>query len=167
MTPDRWLIPLSLAVVAACGDLPTTQTAESIDAGTPSAAASTGGANLVLASSWGTYNPCTNEQILLEGRYHLSYRFVATPTGTFQWAVHTDGQYSGTGATGTVYHGTDVSRTNYVGGGGDVFTFVVRDRIISSGQADNLIINILFRATTTANGDLSAEIVSFTVECEG
>lgn len=116
--------------------------------------------------------PCAlggaGEVASLSGPLHVLFHFTEDESGGFGFTIHNQPQgISGVGLTsGDSYQGTGVTReTFHVSGIQFSDTFVNNFRIIGQGSGNNFLVHNNFHITINANGDLTAFMDNFSVEC--
>ncbi len=116
--------------------------------------------------------PCAaggaGEVVELGGNLHVLFSTTVDDQGGFHAVSHFQPQgVTGTGlTTGDKYQGTGVTRDQFNGMVGFEFTFVNNFRIIGQGTGNNFLVHNTFHITVNANGDLTAFVDNFSVECK-
>ncbi|MBW7882597.1 MAG: hypothetical protein H3C34_08160 [Caldilineaceae bacterium] len=117
--------------------------------------------------------PCAlngaGEFVQLTGNLHVVTHFTASASGGFQATSHYQPQgISGYGfSSGVKYQGTGVTRDNFkISGLPFQQTFVNNFRIIGQGPGNNFLVHENFHLTVNANGELTAFVDNFRVECK-
>lgn len=126
----------------------------------------------VIPINLGVFVPCAldgaGEVVLLSGNLHTLFHFTDDGAGGFRVMSEANPQgVSGTGQTsGDKYQGTGVSRSDFNSGSLPFTTsFVNNFRIIGEGTGNNLLVHQTFHLTVNANGDVTAVVDNFSVEC--
>jgi hypothetical protein len=115
--------------------------------------------------------PCADggagELVVLEGDLHLLLSITADGN---HLSIKTHAQpqgITGTGlSTGDKYQGTGVTQDHFTTGLGETFTFVNNFRIIGEGPGNNFLVHETFHVTINANGEVTATVDNFSVECK-
>jgi hypothetical protein len=114
--------------------------------------------------------PCANggagELVLVEGTLHVLVTETVNDNHV-SFKIHFQPQgATGIGlTTGDTYHATGVTQEHVSIGPGLNDTFVNNFRIIGEGPDNNLLVHQLIHLTINANGEVTADIVSSSVEC--
>src|SRR5712691_10828508 len=117
------------------------------------------------------FNPCTGDLIAVSGSIHLLATMTQDQDGGFHISFMDNvSQVTGTGSvTGVTYNGV----------GGDWFTADVRPPfpveftatdvfgLVSQGPSPNLVITVTFHITVNADGTLTANVLRFSLSCNG
>jgi hypothetical protein len=116
--------------------------------------------------------PCAaggaGEMVFLSGSLHTQSHFTADGAGGFLTESHFSPQgVSGVGLTsGDKYQATGVTRDSFhVTGLPYESTFVNNFRIIGQGTGNNYLVHENFHLTVNANGEVTASVDNFRVEC--
>jgi hypothetical protein len=115
--------------------------------------------------------PCADggagELVVLEGDLH---GLIAITENDNHLSVKTHFQpqgISGTGlSTGDTYQGTGVTQDHFTTGLAETFTFVNNFRIIGQGLDNNFLVHETFHVSINANGEVTAVVDNFSVECK-
>lgn len=116
--------------------------------------------------------PCAaggaGELVELSGDLHALFHVTLDGSGGFHAKSHFQPQgVSGTGlTTGDKYQGTGVTQDQFNGKVGFEFTFVNNFRIIGQGPGNNFLVHENFHVTVNANGEVTAFVDNFRVECK-
>jgi hypothetical protein len=114
--------------------------------------------------------PCADggagELVVLEGDLHVLLS-ITQNDNHLSVKSHSQPQgISGTGlSTGDTYQGTGVTQDQFTTGLGVTFTFVNNFRIIGEGPGNNILVHETFHVTINANGEVTATVDNFSVEC--
>ncbi len=130
--------------------------------------------NVSVPVTIGVFVPCANggagEGVLLSGNLHILARVTVSESGNASIGIHFQPQgISGTGAvTGDKYQGTGVTLENININAPLPFsdTFVNNFRIIGQGNGNNFLVHSTFHVTVNANGEVTATVANFSVECK-
>ena len=116
--------------------------------------------------------PCANggagELVALEGNVHMLL-IITENANHLSVKSHSQPQgVRGTGlTTGDKYQGTGVTQDHFtVNRGAETITFVNNFRIIGQGPGNNLLVHGVFHITFNANGEVTATVDNFSVECK-
>jgi hypothetical protein len=116
--------------------------------------------------------PCADggagEEVVLDGDLHLLLT-ITENANHLSIKTHAQPQgISGTGlTTGDKYQGTGVTQDHFtVNRGAETFTFVNNFRIIGQAPGNNFLIHETFHVTINANGEITATVDNFSVECK-
>jgi hypothetical protein len=119
-----------------------------------------------------TFVPCAadgaGELVALSGSLHLLSHFTEDGAGGFHVMNEANPQgVSGTGlTTGDTYHGTGVTRSNFNAHGLPFNqTFVNNFRIIGEEPGNNFMVHQNLHITVNANGEMTAFVDNFRVDC--
>ena len=121
-----------------------------------------------------TFVPCANggagEDVTLDGTLHVVMSMTINGNN-FSGKIHFQPQgVKGVGAiTGDVYKATGVTQEQVSGSfvnGQFESTSVNNFRIIGPGKGNNLLVHQVFHVTFNANGDMTANVVSTSIECK-
>jgi hypothetical protein len=115
-------------------------------------------------------DPCSGEQVALTGRLHLLVSLTSDSGGGVHTQIHSNPQgVEGTALTsGTTYVGNGMTRLS-ININGDPpleFTFVNNFHLISPGKAPNISVHATTHMVINANGDITADVVSLSVDCD-
>ena len=128
--------------------------------------------SVIIPISIGVFVPCANggagEFVLLSGNLHSLFHFTDDGAGGFHAMNENNPQgISGTGTiTGDKYQGTGVTLSHFNTSGLPFNqTFVNNFRIIGQGTDNNYLVHQTFHITVNANGQLTALVDNFSVEC--
>ena len=116
--------------------------------------------------------PCAaggaGEDVDLSGTLHVLFRTTFDSRGGFHSKFHFQPQgVSGTGlTTGDKYQATGVTQGTDNGKVGFESTFVNNFRIIGQGPGNNFLVHGNFHFTINANGEVTAFVDNFRVECK-
>jgi hypothetical protein len=116
--------------------------------------------------------PCAadgaGEEIHLTGVVHVLEHYTLDGRGGFHVKMHYQPQgLSGLGlTTGDKYQGTGVTQDTENGQVGRVYTFVNNYRMIGQGPGNNFLLHETFHYTISANGELTAYVDKWSVECK-
>jgi hypothetical protein len=139
---------------------------------TPTAAQSAVVLNESFPVAIGVFVPCAaggaGEFVVLEGNLH---GLITVTENKNHLSIKTHFQpqgISGTGeTTGDKYQGTGVTQDHFtIGNGAETFTFVNNFRIIGQGPGNNFLVHQTVHLTFNANGELTATVDNFSVECK-
>ena len=106
--------------------------------------------------------------IQLSGTIHSVDHFTIDEAG----GVHVMSENNPQGVSGTAfpsgatYHGVGVTRENFNARVGSEYTFVNRFLLIGEGRAPNYYVSMTQHYTINANGELTAYVDNFSVECK-
>ncbi len=116
--------------------------------------------------------PCANggtgESVWLSGYLHVLFHTTLDGSGGFHTKAHFNPQgVRGTGmVTGDKYQGTGVTQDKFNGKVGDQSTYINNFRIIGQGAGNNYLAHETFHITVNANGEVTAFVDNFSVECK-
>lgn len=116
--------------------------------------------------------PCAaggaGEDVALSGTLHILFRTTFDNRGGFHTKFHFQPQgVSGTGlTTGDKYQATGVTQGTDNGKVGFESTFVNNFRVIGQGPGNNFLVHENFHITFNANGEVTAFVDNFRVECK-
>jgi hypothetical protein len=139
---------------------------------TPTAAQSAVVLNESFPVTIEVFVPCAaggaGELVVLEGNLH---GLITVTENANHLSIKTHFQpqgISGTGlTTGDKYQATGVTQDHFkIGIGAETFTFVNNFRIIGQGPGNNFLVHQTFHLTFNANGQLTATVDNFSVECK-
>jgi hypothetical protein len=117
------------------------------------------------------YVPCAaggaGEDVYLSGTLHFLFETTIDSSGSFHTKFHAQPQgISGTGlTTGDKYQATGVTQDRFNGKVGSAYTFVNNFKIIGQGPGNNFLIHENYHVTVNANGEVTAYVDNFRVEC--
>ncbi len=117
------------------------------------------------------YVPCANggagEVVYLSGNLHeLFHLTVNNNTYTLKTQFNPQG-VSGYGTTtGAKYQGTGVSSNRFNFNAGEELTYINNFRIIGQGPGNNFLVHENTHITVNANGELTAFVDNYSVECK-
>lgn len=138
--------------------------------GAPSAgtAASTlsvnGTAHAVIPQDFTLDAACFGEPVQITGEVYEVIKFQGTGNGLLVMVHHNPAGVTGVGLnSGAIFHGTGVGQG--VTFGDDDFTFVLSFNNIGEGSAGNFMIHQTIHMTTTANGDVTADVSNVSMSC--
>jgi len=114
------------------------------------------------------WNPCTEELVELDGTLHLSGRLLLDSAEGFHLKLHANSHLAGEGISGTEY----IANATYNWQLNGKFlpfetTKILTVSLISQGKEPNLKLKARFYVTVNANGELTAYVDEFEVECTG
>lgn len=156
---------LSLIVLAACADSPTSPELMQVESGPSFAVVQ----NEKVPFSFSFTSPCTGETVVFSGTQHQLFRVTEDEAGGFHVGVSINWQnVTGTAPSGTKYQipltlKQSVNFTN----GATTATATQNFRVVAQGNADDWSGHILFHVTITPDGTVTAEKFVFDVECSG
>ncbi|MBI4501249.1 MAG: hypothetical protein HY700_08820 [Gemmatimonadetes bacterium] len=129
--------------------------------------------NVIIPINLFVFVPCAaggaGELVALSGDLHLLFHFTADGSGGFHATSEANPMgVSGSGlTTGDRYQGTGVTRSSFNTSGVPFnSTFVNNFRIIGQGTDNNFLVHENFHITVNANGELTALVDNFSVECK-
>ncbi|MGH7548385.1 MAG: hypothetical protein ACREMM_09435 [Gemmatimonadales bacterium] len=162
---------LTAMLLIACDD---TTTAPPPVPGTPSFSAVTTTDNFTIPISLFVFVPCANgglgELINVSGPLHVLLHTTISESGNIHMKFHFQPQgISGTGfATGDKYQGTGVTQGQFCSNGPLPLTstFVNNFRMIGQGPGNNFLVHENFHFTINANGELTAFVDNFSIQCK-
>jgi hypothetical protein len=111
----------------------------------------------------------SGEEVHLTGEIHTVIRFVTnSTTGGIHIKFHANDQgISGIGlTTGDRYHRTGATNSEHNAKVGEEITVVDSFNIIGQGNGNNFLAHVTIHMTVNANGDVTAEVVKFSIECK-
>ena len=135
------------------------------------AAASTFTDNVQIPFDLFVFVPCAaggaGEDVFLSGTLHVLFHTTIDNSGGFHTKFHFQPQgISGTGlVTGDKYQATGVTQGTDNGKVGFESTFVNNFKIIGQGPGNNFLVHENFHFTVNANGEVTAFVDNFSVEC--
>lgn len=108
------------------------------------------------------------ESVELSGTLHTLYKTTLDNKGGYHSKYHFQPQgVSGTGlTTGDKYMATGVTQDAFNGHVGSEETYVNNFRIIGQGTGNNFLVHETFHVTINANGEVTAYVDNFSVECK-
>ena len=108
------------------------------------------------------------EYIALSGYLHVLDHYTIDGNGGFHGKYHVQPQNAiGVGlTTGDEYVGTGVTQDQYTGKVGYEYTYVNNFRMIGKGKAVTYLVHQTYHYTVNANGDLTAYVDNYRVECK-
>jgi hypothetical protein len=116
------------------------------------------------------FNPCNSDVVALTGgSEHFVVHFSQGPSGNFQFIfVNNPEDISGTSTTtGANYRVTGVTvSTTTANSLQNEFTILARNNFIGQGQTPNFYLDLMIHATFNANGDITANVSSFSTSCQ-
>ncbi len=113
-------------------------------------------------------NPCNGEDVYLSGVAHVVYRSTSDGAGGFNAGVHENySDLQGSGDQGNNYVANGATNESLHLQPGEVLTLGDSFNLISKGSAPNLTVHELIHYTVNANGDLTAYIDNFSIDCRG
>ncbi len=116
--------------------------------------------------------PCASggagEIVDLSGTFHVLFHATIDDSDGYHSKFHVQPQgVSGTGlTTGDKYQGTGVIQDAINDKVGSESTFVSNFKIIGQGSGNNLLVHENFHVTVNANGEVTAFVDDFSVECK-
>jgi hypothetical protein len=137
-----------------------------------SAAAETYTDNVRIPYEFYVYVPCAaggaGEDVYLSGTLHMLFHTTLDNSGGYHSKYHFQPQgITGTGlVTGAKYQATGVTQGMDNGKVGFESTFVNNFKIIGQGPGNNFLIHENFHITVNANGEVTAYVDNFSVECK-
>jgi hypothetical protein len=143
-----------------------------LQAGTPARAS--GGAytsDSVVVLSFTRFVPCAaggaGEVLVVSGNIHTLFHITIDANGGVSMnLVHNPQNVTGTGeTTGTIYHGTGVTRTQSNTRVGEQSNFVNNFRLISEGPGGNYMIHENYHVTVNPDGTVTAFVDNFSFTC--
>ena len=123
-----------------------------------------GTAQAVIPQDFTLNTPCFGEPVHITGEVHEAIKFQQTGNGLLTMVHHNPAGVRGVGLnSGAIYHGTGVGQS--VTFGDEDFTFVLSFNVIGEGSAGNFILHQTIHMTTTANGDVTADVLDIRMTC--
>jgi hypothetical protein len=116
--------------------------------------------------------PCADggagEIVVLSSNLHMLSHVTRDGSGGFHAKAHFQPQgIRGTGVnTGDKYQATGVTQAHFNGKVGFEITFANNFRIIGQGPGNNFLVRENFHVTVNANGEVTAVVDNFRVECK-
>ena len=127
-------------------------------------AANGGTAHAVIPQDFNLFSACSGESIHVTGEVYEVIQFQETGNGLLTMVHHNPAGVTGIGLiSGAAYQGTGVGQG--VTFGDEDFTFVLSFNMIGEGSAGNFKIHQTIHMTTTANGDVTADVSDVTMTC--
>ena len=178
ITTRRTLVGLTTLVVAGsllgCDDVGRGPTGPNAMSASPLFAATVSTTNQQIPFALVAFVPCANngagELVLVSGTLHVLQHLTITEDGNVHVKTHFQPQgASGVGlTTGDTYHATGVTQEEFNSNGPLPFTdtYINNFRIIGQGPDNNLLVHQTIHITINANGELTADVVNTSVECQ-
>jgi hypothetical protein len=138
----------------------------------PVAAAETETTNTRIPIVVDEFVPCANagagELVTLSGTLHVLQHTTIDEAGGVHVTLHVQpAGVSGTGqTTGDRYRGTGVTQQQFNTVGASTQTLLNNFRIIGEGPRNNLLVHHTFHVTVNANGEVTATVDNFNLECQ-
>ena len=116
--------------------------------------------------------PCAaggaGEYIQLSGTLHTLYHYTIDAKGGVHIKSHNQPQnLTGVGlTTGDKYQGTGVTQDESNTKIGQEYTYVNNFRMIGQGPGNNYLVHSTYHITINANGELTASVDNYTVDCK-
>jgi hypothetical protein len=131
--------------------------------------------NYEIPYSRSVWIPCaldgSGEWIYLTGRLHILEHITMDNNGGYHGIIHFQPKdFKGTGLTsGDKYQGTGVTQ-DFMNIAGNtlpyVYTYVNNFKMIGQGRGNNYLVHETWHITINANGELTAYVDNFSVECK-
>ena len=128
--------------------------------------------NVQVPINISVFVPCAaggaGEVVDLSGTLHVLFHTTIDDSGGFHSKFHFQPQgVSGTGlTTGDKYQGTGVTQGTFNCKVGFESTFVNNFKIIGQGPGNNFLVHENFHVTVNANGEVTAFVDNFSIECK-
>lgn len=115
-----------------------------------------------------TVATCGSDVVVLTGEMHLVSRSTIDESGGLHIGMHTNGHYSGAGASGTLYMmNLDNNQVFNMPAGAEEFTSVTQQVIVSKGREPNFAADLVIHSTINANGEPTADRFELRQRCSG
>jgi hypothetical protein len=118
-------------------------------------------------------NPCTGEDVFVEGTSHLVFQRTEDANGGFHFKGHVNFQGRGVSASGAEYvvHESSNTHDNFrdFSESATNFTFTATLKLVRQGSAtpaDDFEAKVTFHFTILANGELTSEVVKTEAVCK-
>jgi hypothetical protein len=148
--------PTAFIVAAQTGEPRTVTPASTLSAN--------GTAHTVISEDFTLNTACFGEPVHFTGEIYEVIEFQETGNGLLTMVHHNPAGVTGVGLiSGATYHGTGVGQD--VTFGNEDFTFVLSFKLIGEGSAGNFMLQLTIHMTTTANGDVTADVLNRSVTC--
>jgi hypothetical protein len=155
--PTGFVQPTAFNVTAQTGS-PGTVTAAS------TLSANGGTVHAVIRQDFTLSSPCFGEPVHITGEVYEVIEMQQTGNGLLTMVHHNPAGVTGVGLlSGATYHGTGVGQG--VTFGDEDFTFVLSFNNIGEGSAGNFLLHQTIHMTTTANGDVTANVSNVSMDC--
>ena len=114
-------------------------------------------------------NPCNGETVAYEGQQSGVLHSTLTDSGNYNFLANARVQVQGVGDMGNTYVVSANVAQHFTGGADRAQTLALNYtlRYISQGSAPNFVAHLLIHYTVNAHGEVTAEVVTFQVECRG
>jgi hypothetical protein len=123
-----------------------------------------GTAHAVIPQDFTLNTACFGEPVHITGEVHEVIKFQETGNGLLAMVHHNPAGVTGVGVhSGAIYHGTGVGQG--VTFGDEDFTFVLSFNNIGEGSAGNFMLHQTIHMTTTANGNVTADVLDVRMTC--
>jgi hypothetical protein len=131
---------------------------------TSTLSANGGTVHAVIPQNFTLTSACFGEPVHITGEVYEVIKVHQTGNGLLTMVHHNPAGVSGVGLlSGATYHGTGVGQG--VTFGDEDFTFVLSFNVIGEGSAGNFLVHQTIHMTTTANGDVTADVLSLSMNC--
>ena len=155
-TQPTALTPTAFMVPAETGGPRTVTAASTLSA--------SGTAHAVIPQDFTLYTACFGEPVHITGEVDEVIKFQQTGNGLLTMVHHNPAGVTGVGLiSGATYHGTGVGQGTTFGD--EDFTFVLSFNIIGEGSAGNFMVHQTIHMTTSANGDVTADVSDVSITC--
>jgi hypothetical protein len=117
-------------------------------------------------------NPCTGEEVFIEGTDHLVFHRTVDANGGFHVKVHSNFEGQGVSPSGAKYvlHTSANNRFYFRAESAENDTFTDTFKIIRQGsatpEADDFELKLTFHVTINANGEVTAIVDKYEAECK-
>ena len=112
---------------------------------------------------------CTEEEIYITGEAHIVYAVTEDGAGGYHVKMHENVKATGVGdVTGDKYQLNEVFNEEFNAAADSIpyeATYVVNYGLIGQGKDNNLKGHILMHVTVNANGEVTAEIENYEMDC--
>jgi hypothetical protein len=126
--------------------------------------ANAGTAHAVIPQDFNLSSACFGESVHVTGEVYEVIKFQETGNGLLTMVHHNPAGVRGVGLlSGATYHGTGVGQG--VTFGDEDFTFVLSFNMIGEGSARNFTVHQTIHMTTTANGEVTADVLNVKMNC--
>lgn len=155
----------AFAILGGCADKGTEPAARLLTAPTvrPAIIASSRSDTAFLAPT------CNGEALIFFGQMQSKTHWTIDNNGGYHFGMHLNGLFSATGSTGINYQMAfnEVLPVNTNSGGSHEFTFLLHERVISTGKTPNLLFDLHLHTTVNANGEPTSQIDDVREVCRG
>jgi len=118
-------------------------------------------------------NPCTGEEVFIEGTQHINFHFFEDANGGFHFRGHNNLQAQGVSDSGAKYvvHDSVNAHDNFraFSESATNFTFTWTQHVIRQGSTtptDDFVLKIVTHVTMNANGEVTSVVNKFDTECK-